>query len=274
MLELKNKPMKKIVFVFTALVLFMIQSCSVETTTHFNRDYSGNVTSNIDISQMMGLASMGGGDDDAKKMDSLFMLFDPAHRPDSVKQKIAELNERMSEKGLDNFDFTASKDDQTVGLKFDFDNVKALSQANIIDLLGNSFDPSGANSATLGSADSEMMKLNGAVTVLGRKKVEIDLAGMSYDQMIEDAMKPDPEDPEDEGMTREEAEQMMSMMTGMMGSMFDVKQTYSFDRKIKKVECDLPFTQNKKSVTIKYTYGQMMKLLKEKKEVKMKIRLR
>lgn len=242
---------------FSFIFSFLFFSCAIETTTHFNKDYSGDVQMAINMSDVMGfMGSMAEENEGGSPLDSLFMAFES----DSMKMAMDSINHALEESGISNFTM-GQVDSTSIGINFDFANLEAISNTDFLRELQQKF---GADE------DMSMMDYSGGKVSLDGKWLTIDVGGGTYEEMLNEMMASE----DGEEISKEEAEMSLSMMKGMMSEMFQIKQVYTFDRKVKEVVSPLEYESDKHSVTIEYDYGDLFEILEKEGEVLLKVRLK
>ena len=99
-------------------VTLLFSSCAVTTTMHFNKDYSGSYTTEVDMSELIGMSAMF---DTTGTMDQAKMVGEMRHAMDSMN--LAGLYNEMS--GIHNAKIDVS-DEGVISIGFSFDNLAAL----------------------------------------------------------------------------------------------------------------------------------------------------
>ena len=105
---------------FILLVLFLT-NCTIQEDIHFNKDFSGNLTYSINMSNVKMFANMLSNEldsmqDSSKDLDFSSGMMDGAFGQVSSIQGISNFKSNMDESGLINF-------------SFDFENIEALNKA-------------------------------------------------------------------------------------------------------------------------------------------------
>lgn len=273
--------MKYFGFLLAIFSIISLQSCQIDAVTHFNKDYSGTSSTTIDLSQLIDFASSFGeedGDADMESLDSIFMMFDGSVENDSIRMFMDSLKTVFHDAGMKNFNFSKDGD---YGLKasFDFDNLDVFDGQDLMSKIGESLSGSDMGDE-IGDDMFGSMPAQSTISRNGKWMI-IDLFGMSYDEFKEQMvaeMKAEQEalgeEVDEEEMDIESTVDMALGMMGMMGDMYEFNSTYSFDRKVKDVECPLPFTSDKHSVTISYSLSDVLESLKEEGSVQLRIKLK
>ena len=264
----------KILISLSFLLLLFFSSCTIESTMHFNKDYSGNATSSFDLDQLMQFAGSFSSDDETT-VDSLMMMFDPATMPDSIRTSYDSLRMMMEAIGFSDFAF--SPEGSKVNMTYSFDDLEVFEQENVNEKIEEAF----GSEAYAGMRDEDFATFFQAAAVERDGKWMIfDLTasmGEFTDKIRQDMNNYDEESVTDEEKKTEEASEEFAyaMMEGMM-SMFEIKQSFSFDRKIKAIECPISYESDKHSVTLDYSMADIMDYVKESNEenVYLKVRLK
>ena len=198
-------------FLFIIITIVLFQSCSVYTSVHFNKNYSGHYKTEIDLSGLMGLAMMmdtTGQMTEEQMFEGMGMLFDSLD--------LRESYENID--GVSNIVMT-SEEGKTV-VEFDFANLEALnnSYGELDKMLNDLGEDMGGGMIGGDSTPSDHVPF----TRVGKKTL------IHKSEPIDDGM---------EGMDMlGGGEDMGFGDMGDLGDMFDVQLEFSFDRKIKSVE--------------------------------------
>jgi len=255
----------KSVSFFLLGALFFFQSCSVESETHFNKNMSGSTVSYMDMSELIDMAGSFGGED--AEMDELKALFSGEALPDSMQTVLDSVSMLMKEAGLHNFEM-GGYDGKGFKISFDFDDLDALNGNEFMNMMA---DEMGEGE----EMPTEMMSLGQGASNFSwdGKWLEFSPGGDSFDSMMAE-MKNEAGDGEDEEVSQEEFEAGLDMMMGMFGSSMSFKQKYTFARKVKEVESPIDYVAGKKEVIFTYNLSDIMKLMKEEEDSKIRIRLK
>lgn len=269
----------------TICFLFAFTSCTIESTTHFNKNDSGTVSMTVDMSEIMGFA--GSLDDSAESggnpMDSLFMFLEgkgEGVEADSMAMMLDSIQLVMAEAGLNNFNF--SRDGEMgLNMSYDFDDLSVFDGEEVASKLTKAFgsdNQTGMGSELFGASQGSFM--NGATVTRQGKWLIIDHSGgNSWDEfmneMKEEAKTNAEESEWSEGdVNDDDLEGMANGMIDMMGTMFNYESTYSFDRKIKEIETKLPHTVDGNSITLSYSLAHLMELWEEGESLELRVKLK
>ena len=190
--------------------MIMLQSCSVYTKVHFNKDYSGTYRTEIDMEELLMMAAMFDTTGTMDQADMMLELFDSLDSMGFTKQW-----DEME--GITNVYFEPIADKGIV-VEYDFANIAVLNES--INSLAESMDMENmmgdqpTNVAPTAPSDHQSFRLE--------KKT------LTYSS------------PENEGSPMGEMGDLGDMGGGEMdlGEMFTMKMEFTFDRKIKKVEAE------------------------------------
>lgn len=264
-------------FIALFILLFSLASCSIESTMHFNRDFSGSSSTSIDLSQMQSFASAFSEEGDDTSMDSLLIMLDEDHMPDSLRQKLDSMKNAFHNLGFE--DFTVTPENEALTMSFNFDDVSVFDPENISKRI-NEMNKMESDATEDFTKDDFSALLQTTSIERDGKWLYFDLTssmGSFKDKLQQDLGNYDSENLSEEEKQKEDTSEKFAagMMAGFM-NMFEIKQTITFDRKIKKIDCPLPYTSEKRSITLDYTFGDLIQLMKESKgeKVELKIRLR
>ncbi len=99
-------------------ILWLCQSCSVTTMVHFNKDYSGDYSTEVDLSEAMGFAAMA---DTTGKMDQQEMI-------SRMRDSLNALNLADAYNGMSGIRDAKSEvtDEGKIVISFKFDNIDAF----------------------------------------------------------------------------------------------------------------------------------------------------
>jgi hypothetical protein len=224
--------MKYLLCLATITILLIGQACSLTTSVHFNRDFSGTHETVIDMSEMLGFAAMM----DSTSDDQNDMIAQMRHSLDSLN--IVDMYRDIS--GITDAHATVS-DEGVLSIGFRFKNVEALNAS--FETLKERMEDKASN---LGGDSMEMMPtdfLGGGTQSFVRNKKSI-THSFSSDGTAEDLIG-------EEGMGELE----------MISSMMDYSIEMSFDRKIK--SADLTgvnlIEQGKNVIKARVDLGKMLK---------------
>lgn len=238
---------------FALLACFLLASCSVETEMYLDKDFGGSQMITMDMESMMDvMSSMGGGDGPMSMDDYQEFLNDPT-MSDSIADMEAMLNEQFAGTGASNFNI-AFGDDGKVQFGFEFASLETFEK---MDAKGK--EASGGNEFA-----AMFTGMSGSVPTVKGKWVSIPLGNNDDMQDLLGEMGGD------EG----ESDEMAKMMMDLMGESMRFKMTYSFEREIKKIKSDIPYTQVGNSVVMDLSLDDIMKLSKEKEVGELCIKLK
>jgi hypothetical protein len=194
-------------FLFAVLAIAMVaQSCSIATSVHFNKDYSGRYTTIFDFADLISFAGM---QDTTGTMDQAQMVEDMRHKIDSLQleQTYNELS------GIDNANVEVS-DEGVLTVGYDFENIESLN----------------ASFKTLEERTMQMEEMEGSMDML-----PADFFGGKFSRQGKVlTYSVDSENPFGEGLDEGEDSGDLDMLTSMLDMTFDL----SFDRKIKSVDVE------------------------------------
>ena len=262
--------------IFSLLCLLVcFASCTIESSMHFNKDFSGTSTSSFDLSEMKSFASAFSEEGEDSSMDSLQMMLSEETMPDSVRMQLDSMKMMMDAVGFK--DFTITPVDNAIQMSYSFDDLSVFEQGNISERIEEEF----GEDAWKDMSDEDFSTLLQTSSVSKKGKwLTFDLTtamGDFTEKMKEDLNSYDDEDMTDEEKEAEDASEEFAaaMMEGMLG-MFELNQTYTFDRKIKEIECPLPYTSDKHSITLDFTMGDLIGVMKDSggEKVEMKVKLK
>ena len=205
--------MKKFILPIIAALMIILQSCSVYTKVHFNKDYSGTYRTEIDMEELMAMAAMF---DTTGTLDQADMMLELFNSLDSMG-----FTEQWDEmEGISNIYFEPIADKGIV-IEYDFANIAVLNKSinsmqetmNMDNMMGD--QP--MNVSPTPPSDHESFRLD--------KKT------LSYTA------------PENEGSPLGDMGDLgdmggSEMDLAQIGEMFTMKMEFTFDRKIKKVEAE------------------------------------
>ena len=163
--------MKQLIWLALAAVMFGTTSCEMTREISIEGDGSGTYVSTIDMSSMMGMAKMMGGDEakelQGKKIDSSFQL---SALTDSIAELSAE-QKKVAGKGTFHMLMDAENDLLKTEIKIPFGNTKELQMAHGLSGRGNE-----AMLKMLGTAKDQTESLQGmeGMDDLGVPKSTID----------------------------------------------------------------------------------------------------
>jgi hypothetical protein len=189
--------------VVTALIGF---GCNVATTVHFNKDFSGSYTTEMDMSEALAMAAMF---DTTGTMDENQAVEELRHSMDSMG--LSSRYEGIS--GIHNAK-TEVSDKGVITISFQFDNPAAL-EASFVTMQERAGEKAG-------DLDSDSMDFL-PTDFLGSGKQTFRKAGKTFTHAYNGGG-------EDAAMDDESGE------LDMIGSMVDYTLNFSFDRKIKSVD--------------------------------------
>ncbi len=253
---------------FSVLVFGALVSCELNTHTHFNKNYSGTSTVSVDLEDLMGFTKMmSEGEQSGNSLDSLF------NEMDSPKSKASldTLREKMEEVGVKNFTIQRAGD-SGIQLLYDFDDLEVFS-SSFFEKMSEALDdeakqlPFADKAAFRDLASSEP-----SVSRKGKWMTINLLPGVTQENIKQlNAMKTN--DSRDE---ESDDNELLALLNGFqfLGDMLQLNTTYSFDRKIKTVESDLPYLANDHSIELKYNVGDLVEAIEEKGQVQLRVRLK
>lgn len=227
--------MKTRILVFALVVLWIGQSCNLATTVHFNRDYSGNYETVLDMSELMGFAAMM---DTTGEMEQNDMIEKMRHSIDSL-----QLEEKYNAiSGIHDANVEVT-DDGKVAMAFAFDNVEALNAS----FTAMQEQASGREQGLDGNTSMDLLPMDflgeGQQTFTRHNKV------ISHSFSAKDGM----------GGLLGDGEDMSQLE--LVSSMIDYTMELTFDRKVKSVEVsgmDV-IEQAKNTVKARIDLGKMLK---------------
>jgi len=149
--------------IFIALLLIFAAGCTITQEYHFNKDFSGNYSMEMNVEELIGfMESM----DTTGSMSGL----------DSMDQSFIELSEKYKEAGAKNVNAGWKDDKTTIYVAFDFDDINSLNS-----ILAES--GSGDEMLSFGSG-----KNPASFTNKGKKKIFINMPELSNDSLNMDQM--------------------------------------------------------------------------------------
>ena len=202
-------------FFYILLTILLFQSCSIYTSVHFNKNYSGNYKTEIDLSGLMGLAMMmdtTGQMTEDQMFEGMGSMFDSLQLRESYENI----------EGISNVSMTSEEGKMVI--KFDFADLEALNQSyNELQSLSE------MDQLLSEMEDQLMMDIEEEEVV---KHVPFVMEGK---KTLIHRSEPMGEDMGGLDMLGEGEDMGLGEM-GDLGDMFDVQLEFSFDRKIKKLE--------------------------------------
>lgn len=249
----KNKMKLELkMFYFALLVMICLSSCTVETNTHFKKDYSGSMQTNVDFAGSRSFFKTMLGDEGEKMIDSMVVMLKKQNSGKS-HESINQIKKQFAKKGVHKFNIEVPTDNQ-ISFSFDFDNIEAITEMSLDKALTDN----------VGLAKSEV---EGRGQLNTKDLITVDGKWMTID-FSADGIK-------------EFAQEMEGGKTGMyeqlqqiIGDKVVMKQSYSFDRKIKKVITPFDYQLENKKITIKYTTIDILDMLKKEEKPILKIKLK
>ena len=193
---------------FIATSVILISSCTVYNKVHFNKDYSGTYSMQLDMESLMMLGSMMDSTGTMSE-DAMVKSFSEEVNRDSIQDVINTME------GISGADVNITKEDGFV-IKFDFKDLPSLN---------NAF-------ATL---QSQMGDMTGGMDGDALPQPEPYDAFMNVGKKTL-VFKSPPKDEDAEDMLFPEGEGGEEDMLGQIGEFFEMKLDFSFDRKVKSVE--------------------------------------
>ena len=241
------------------VTLFFFTSCSFETTTHFNKDFSGETSTIIDLSNMAGFANMLQDEKGGKnELDSLFHFIDGKGIHDSIRNQIDTAKMLLHDAGMKNMQ-VMREGEESIKISYSFDDLSVFDTKKMSENLNNSiqqFDKSTEGTTEL------LDFLNTQSIHKEGKWLIIDIGGSTIDSLKEDL--------KDENID----DAMMPSMLQSMGDMFKTKSTFTFDRKVKQVISPFDYVSDKHKVIINYTMKDVFQLIKDGEPVELRVKLR
>jgi len=201
--------MKNIQIILLAFIAaFIATSCTIEHTVDFNEDFSGSNSFHMDMSEMMTMMKAMQPDSAAGDVNSMLGDYDM----DSEMQELEKEFDKTE--GLTNLEFIDRVEEGVLGMSFDFEDVKYITQG-------------------MSKADTEdKLKDSNDLFVLGKNSLEVNFSSSSFT----DAFAGDKEDTEED------------MMGGF--SMGDYALTLNFPFEIKSVDNEnYMLSEDRKSVS-------------------------
>ena len=259
----------KVINIYSLLLLLMVgglfSSCTMETEVHFNEQMGGSQIVSFNMKDMMDMASSFGGGETGE-MDELMNQFNDPKFADSIRMMEDSMSTIFAGTGVDNFSIAMS-DDGIMSMGFDFASIETFEKA--ADRLVEMAKQRGGDNPLGDSEMSGMMNgmVGGGYELKGRwLKIPLKQNGMLREMM--GGMAGD--DTNDD----QEMNDMMAMMEGFMGESIMFKNTYSFDKTIKKIKGDIPFKQDGNTLFIEYSLSDALDWVKEDKEAELCVKLK
>lgn len=242
------------VFCLWLLVAIGFTSCTIETNTHFEKDYSGSLQTEVDFNNSRTFLKNMFGDEGEKMIDSMVVMLKQQNESGGMNSQFAELGEELAKKGIQNLKMNAT-DADGLFFSFDFDNIKAISDMSLDKAL----------TEDIGLAKSDVdrkgqMNSNDLITVNG-KWMTIDFSADGVSELAKE-------------MEGEEQIGMLEQFQELFGNQIIIKQSYSFARKIKKVETPFEYKMDKNKITIQYTTLDILNMVKKGEKPILKIKLK
>jgi len=244
--------------------LFCLQSCTMETAVHFNEDESGSQILSVNMGDLMDMASSFGGGQ-SNEMEDVMSRFNAPEFADSLRMAEDSLTKLFAGTGADNFTL-AFGEDGGISMGFDFadietfDRIAKRSAEMENDLPGAANGLGGMSSMLSGMIGGKFMKKGKWLTI-----------PFSQDQSLDDLMGNMPDNGE---MSGQEMNDMMGMMEGFMGESIMFKYIYTFDKSIKKIKGDVPYTLDGNQLTVEYSLSDMIKWSEDDTDTDLKIKLK
>lgn len=238
---------------FFLLIFSILSSCTVESNTHFKKDYSGSIETRMDFANSRSFLKNMLGKEGEAMIDSMVLALKQKQLGEEGESQFDHLKEEFAKKGVHQFHVSAPTDNEIL-LSFDFDNIQAISEMSLDKALTENVGLEKSDVEGQGQFDTKDV-----ITVNG-KWMTIDFSG--------DGVK-------------EFAQEMQGGETGMyeqfqqiLGNQVVIKQTYSFDRKIKKVVTPFDYQLEKNKISIDYTTLDILNMLKDGEKPILKIKLK
>jgi hypothetical protein len=240
-----------------------LTSCTVESETHFSKNYGGSQIVSVNVKDLMEMASSFGGAESGEMDDMMNKMNDPEFA-DTLSMMEDSISTMFAGTGAKNFSFAVS-DEGIMSLGYDFESLETFERmkARTAELAQSQNEQANSNGV------SDMMSsMVGGNFELNGKWLSIPL---KQDNMFDDMKKNMPGDAD---MSDDEMEDTMAMMEGFMGGSIMFKNVYTFDRQIKKIKSDVPYVQDGNKLTVEYSLTSLMKWDKENKTGEVKVKLK
>lgn len=244
--------LKMKMFWLALFTIVCLSSCTVETSTHFKKDYSGSMQTNVDFAGSRSFFKNMLGDEGEKMLDSMVVMLKSQNAGQS-KEGLSQLNEQLAKKGIHKFNIEVPTDDQLL-FSFDFDHIQAISEMSL--------DRALTDNVGLAKSDVEgkgQFNTKDLMTVDG-KWLTIDFSADGIKEFAQEM---------EGGQTG-----MYEQLQELLGNQIVIKQNYSFDRKIKKVVTPFDYQIEGQKITIKYTTLDILNMLKKEEQPILKIKLK
>ena len=206
------------------LIIFVLflSNCSIQEEIHFKKDFSGNLTYSINLSQVKMFAGMLSNELDSTNKGSDELDFSSGLSDGMMKSSFGEVGDI---EGISNFKSNLDESG-IINFSFDFANIDALNRAynqlnsdkNMGDLPGGGFTPGPAPSEEQEKPvekepkeDFEFFKVKGKTLTYRRPQVDLDQEEMKDMPISMDAFQG-------------------------LGDIFSLETKFTFDRKVKKVD--------------------------------------
>ncbi|MBX2816535.1 MAG: hypothetical protein KTR24_11070 [Saprospiraceae bacterium] len=241
--------MNKFVY-FLALTFATLSACTIDSTVHFNKDFSGSFDLAMDMGDMAGMFSdMGSEDSDDENLMSAFstlMEDSSAHMMDSLSKELREV-------GASNFKMGTNEMDQLV-MSFDFDDLETFARIN----------------EKIDKAENEDAKMMGMMGGIGNSNMTRKGKWL-YIPLAQPGMMKDVFGDEDGDAAEEKGE---AQAMAMMGESIRFRTTYSFDRKIKKIVSELPIARKENALIFECSLNDLEEWSKGDREHILAVKLK
>lgn len=226
------------------VLISVIQSCSIESTIHFNKDFSGNYKTVYNGSTILNPEFIGVEDEieNPEEFDMFVLNVFKMMAPQDSISKYVNLFNKNNKLGITNFSYTKSEKDRNAILQFNFKDVNSIQKVANVDYLLNNFEAEGKEFYQPLLA-KDYLNATGKVSILNKKRITIELAGFDVKKVTNEDLKDDEETP-------------LKMR---------YKKKFVFKKRIKNVECNLPYRKDKKSVTVSYSLKELTDIVDNNK---------
>ncbi len=183
------------------LALFLFAGCAITQEYHFNTDFSGSASTNIDLGQMI------------QFMKSMDTTGKGESGIDTIEQSLGKVADKLKETGATNVKFGWNDDKTVISLSYDFKDVEILNKTLSETGTGSElFSGMKGMEGLEGLTGSDKKKETPKFTVKGKKKLSYDAPEITNDTLFNN-------------------DQMASMK-----DYYKYNLIFSFDRTIKKVD--------------------------------------
>lgn len=219
------------------LLLSLLVSCSIETETHFNKDFSGSQLVSVDMAEFMSMAAMMG-----EEGAEMAKMYNDPELADSMAALGKQFQELFQNTGASNVNISMTEEG-VIKSGFEFADIETFAK---MEEKGKE-----NNESEYGSLFTAMP---GAFPKRVGKTLTFDLMNT---EMVTYLMAPEEGEAEDE--------ETQEMMQSIMGESVRFKNTYTFDGKIASVKCALPIVRDDNKIVVEYSLADASRWTAENK---------